>query len=564
MKLGIPQNLKTEMHPFRQISVTSFIKGGLSIILAVIILLTIKSDFKEGKSILAAEKIFIALGLLTLGGRSIWRGYQNEYDFNLTEIYDPAHGTKVNYLLGQRSNNAQTIANQYANIMHSKTFSLAPAEKGTVKNWQFVFYKLASKKGVSKLFDYLPYPITNFIANQSSPVALISFFMVVLATFSFVAYLEIIPVSMLWVNLFILIGLLSWWRPTRIDSVLERDIKSNLSNRVLFFVVFYVITVFLYKPYASEVNISLMISILIVAGIMIYTALLSFKLIESIFAKREMVNVDVSNIDLVTHRAATQPNNILQQFDNVLQQQTGWSFKSLTKDARGLLAGDQNRKGDFEFEYIYETHPRIVSTTYDEQNERQLSKIWKIGTALLCVGLILFFIGILRIPGIDSNLVRNNPEMALSTYSPQILTSLYFILFGIAFYFFGNKLVYEVYMFFNTEIFFESNLVLFRAYGNYDEFEHITGNIKRKDTSTDFTPDIKVCKLTSSIFVHPYMNKGDISKKPRFLLSVNRDEVLLQNIINGFKQNMTPYMMTFASNDLSNQNIQYTETKKIE
>jgi hypothetical protein len=119
-------------------------------------------------------------------------------------------------------------------------------------------------------------------------------------------------------------------------------------------------------------------------------------------------------------------------------------------------------------------------------------------------------------------------------------------------------------MFFNTEIFFESNLVLFRAYGNYDEFEHITGNIKRKDTSTDFTPDIKVCKLTSSIFVHPYMNKGDISKKPRFLLSVNRDEVLLQNIINGFKQNMTPYMMTFASNDLSNQNIQYTETKKIE
>lgn len=564
MKLGIPQNLKTELHPFRQISVTSFIRGGLSIILGAIILLTVKSDFKDGSSILAIEKIVVALGLLSLGGRSIWRGYQNEYDFNLPEIYDPAHGTNVNYLLGQRGgNNSQTIANQYANIMHSKTFSLDKGEKGVVKNWQFIFYKIASTKGISKLFDYLPYPITNFISNQSSPVALIAFFLVVLITFLFISYLEVIPISMIWINLFILIGLLSWWRPSKIDNVLERDIKDDMRNRIIFFITFYIITVLLYKPYANEVNISLLISILIVAGIMIYTALLSFKLIESVFAKREMVNVEISNIDLATHRAATQPNNILQQFDNVLQQSTGWFFKSLTKDGRGLLAGDQNRKGDFEFEYIYETHPKIVSTTYDEHSESQLSKVWKIGTVLLCIGLIMFFIGILRLPGIDTNLVRYNPENALSTYSPQILSSLYFILFGIALYFFGNKLVYEVYMFFNTEIFFESNLILFRAYGNYDEFEHITGGIKRKDTSTDFTPDIKVCKVLSSVFVHPYLSKGDIAKKHRFLLSVTKDEILLQNIISGFKQNMTPYMMTFAPNDLSNQSIQYT-TKKIE
>ena len=352
---------------------------------------------------------------------------------------------------------------------------------------------------------------------------------------------------MIWVNLFVLIGLLSWWRPTRIDNVVERRIKDDLSQKVVFFILFYAVTVLLYKPYADSVNITIMVSILAVAAIMIYTALLSFRLIERVFPNRKIVDVEVSSIDVVTHRAATQPNNILQQFDNAILQNTGWLFKSLTMDARGLLAGDQNRKGDFEFEYIYETQPRIVSTTYEEQVEAQLRKIWGLGTLLLCAGLILIFIGVLRLPGVDVSLVRENPEQALLVYSPQILSSLYFALFGVAFYYFGAKLVYEVYLFFNTEIFFVSNLILFRANGNYDEFEHISGGVKRKDTFTDFTPNIKISRVVSSVFVHPYLDKGQLVKKSRFVVAVEKDDVLQKEILEQFKLNMRPYMMDIGA-----------------
>lgn len=62
MKFAVPQNLKTEFHPFRQIAVSSFIKGGLSILLGLILLLTVKSDFIEGNRVIGSEKIIAALG----------------------------------------------------------------------------------------------------------------------------------------------------------------------------------------------------------------------------------------------------------------------------------------------------------------------------------------------------------------------------------------------------------------------------------------------------------------------------------------------------------------------
>jgi hypothetical protein len=548
MKLAIPQNLKTEQHPFRQIAVTSYIKGGLALLLAIIVLLTVKGDVAAGDGVLAAEKIIAALGLLTLGARSVWRGYKYEYDFSLTDVYDTARGVKVNYLLGQRCTDAKQLASHYSRIMHERSFFLDDNEKGEMREWQSVFYKLTSRQGIAKLFDHLPFPIIRFIANQSGPVALIGFCLVFLIMLLFVSYLGLVSIDMVYFNLAVLIALLTYWQPSKMDTASNQQYKNTLRNRILLFVVFYLITLFFYKSYADGVNIGILLSIVVIAGIMIYTALLSFRLINTVFSKREVVNVETSGISLVNYRVATQPNNILQQFDNAILQLIGHYYRGPTVDMAGKLAGDQNRKGEFTFEYLYETYPKIVSTTYDAHTEGQLSKIWKTGTGLLCAGLVLFFFGVLMLPNVNADIVRYSADNTLVNHSPGILAGLYFILFGVALFFFGNKLVYEVYMFFNMEIFFESNLVLFRASGNYDEFEQINGGIKRKDTFTDFTPNVIVCKVQSSVFVNPYMEKGAAYTKPRFVLSVTRDEDMMQKLLGGFGQNMKPYLMDFDGN----------------
>jgi hypothetical protein len=547
MKLAIPQNLKTEQHPFRQIAVTSYVKGGLALLLGIIVLLTVKGDVAAGASVLATEKIIAALGLLTLGGRSVWRGYKYEYDFSLEDVYDTGRGVKVNFLLGQRCV-PKDLPHQYARIMHERSFFLDDTEKGDMAEWKSVFYKLTSRKGIAKLFDHLPFPIIRFIANQSGPVALIGFCLVFLIMLVFVSYLGLVSIDMVYFNLAVLVALLTYWQPSKMDTALNQQYKTTLRNRILLFAVFYLITLFFYKPYADGVNIGILLSIVVIAGIMIYTALLSFKLIDTVFSKREIVNVDTSGIALANYRVATQPINILHQFDNVILQLIGQYYRGDTVALADKLSGDENRKGDFVFEYLYETYPRIVSTTYDEDTEGQLSKIWKTGTSLICAGLVLFFFGVLMLPNVNADIMRYSADNSLVSHSPGILAGLYFILFGVALFFFGNKLVYEVYMFFNMEIFFESHLVLFRAAGNYDEYEQINGGIKRKDTFTDFTPNVKVCKVQSSVFVNPYMEKGTANSKPRFIVSVTRDEAMLQKLLGGFSGNMKPYLMDFEGN----------------
>jgi|GEM_PF-5162439 len=564
MKIDTLQNHKTENHPFRQIAVTSFIRGGISVLFGIIILLTVKADFKEGFKILAIEKISVALGLLFFGLRSLWVGFQNEYDFNLSEVYDPNNGNNVNSLLGQRNKNQREIAKHYAQIIHGKAFSLEPKEKGQVKSWQTLFYKLASQKDIGNLFDFVPYPITNFITIQSGPVALIALFLVFMLTFLFVSYLEIISINMIWINLFILIGLLCWWRPTRVDKILSKDENNVLPMNIMLFVFFYAIAILFFKPYAMEVNISLIIAIVIISATIIYSAILSFNLIESFFGNRERVKVDVSEMELKSIEVGTQPNKIIEVFENYLKSKIGFSFNAATGDERGLLAGDTNRKGKFSLEYLYETQPKIVSNNYNAERENQLANIWKIGTIFLTVGLILFFIGILRLPGIDQNLFISNPQVVLYTVAPKILFSLYFILMGLSVYYFGNKLVYEIYMFFYTEIYFESNLILFGANGNYDEYEKIIENVKKKNTATEFTPDIKVCKVISSIFVHPYMNKGAIAKNHRYLFSMKKDEGLFESIKNDFIGNMNNYTAVIASPSIASGNITFTPIKEIE
>lgn len=559
------ENLKKEPFPFRKLSTVSYLKGGISIVLGIMLLFLVKTDLEQKNFLLVFAKMSSAIGFLTIGIRSIWRGYKNEYDFSLKDIFDPSRSIEINYLLGQRSLNKQKnetsenlykIANEHVKIFRSKNFSFTEKEKGDIKDWQFIFYKIVSKKGFADIFEYIPFPITKFISNQSKPVSLIGFFIFILIVFGFLTYLGIISFSMIWINLFILIGLLTLWQPSKIDYVVRKDANSNTRKSIFYFLFFYVITILLYKPYNGDISLGLLVSFFALAGIIIYTAFISFKLIEGAFENRKQIHVQTSNIDLTTHRVATQPSNIEQQFENVISRKTGWYFKSSTLKKGGVVTGDQIHKGSFEYEYIYETNPEIVSTTYDKTIENRLSMIYKIGSVLICLGLVVFFFGILKFPSINYQQLTQNTDSSLLEYSPKILFSLFLILFSTALYFFGNRLIYEIYMFFNTEIFFESNLILFKAKGNYDEFEHITGGMKRKDTFTDFTPDIEVCKVTSSMFVHPYLNSSEVMHKlPRFVTNVNADDDLLNSILDEFKKNLAPYLMSFQDRKFSDQEI---------
>lgn len=369
---------------------------------------------------------------------------------------------------------------------------------------------------------------------------------------------------MTWVNLFILTGLLSLFRPTRIDNLFRNDAKEDLRNKILFFLIFYVITLSLFKSYTTSINVVLLFAILVTAAVIIYTALLSFQLIELVFARREQTSVKVSSNTLKTFSTATQPNSIFQQFDNRIKELTGSYFCSPTTKDGDEPSGGQKTKGKFELEYLYETYPTIISTQYDDYSEKKLFALWKIGTGLFCIGLIAIFIGVMKLPGIDPALVRYHAADALALYSPGMFTSLFFILFGLAIFFFGNKLVYEVYFFFNTEIFFESNLILFKADGNYDEYEDTQGNTKRKDTFTTFTPNVKVCKITSSIFVHPYLPKELIRIQPRFLTKAEKNDVLFQQIYDGFRNNMSIYSGTFNADTSSTIEIEDADTKQLE
>ena len=90
---------------------------------------------------------------------------------------------------------------------------------------------------------------------------------------------------------------------------------------------------------------------------------------------------------------------------------------------------------------------------------------------------MFIFIGILLFPRIGASSLDQLNDAQFLTYADGFLTSLFVLLIGISLLSFGNRLVYEIYMFFNSEIFFESSLILLRAYGSYDEYEHISGGI---------------------------------------------------------------------------------------
>lgn len=545
MNLFRYQHRSAEKFPFRQIATTSFIIGTLSFLLGVALLLSVKSQIIARHHIKTGATLVGGLGMIALGLRYLKRGYIYEYKFDMEEAYNPSQEHYISNLMEQRKRPGLRLSYVYASMLQSKSYSLADSEKRPISHWQRICYELLSKGKLTKVIDTLPYPITSFIINQSNPLAILGYFLLSLCTLFFISWLGLVSINMTLVNLLLFTGLLSLWKPSGIDNVIKAERKKDLRSKMIVFIFAFLGTLSLYNAYQGAINSGVLISMLLLAVVMIITAVLAFRIINTIYSLREKVKVSAAELPIHTHRANTQPINILNQFDNMISAKTGWYFKDATKDNQGLLSGNQNNKGDFEFEYVYETFPILQPTIHDARSQALLRYVWALGTGLLCLGLVAFFIGILIMPSVDMGQLQEHPELALSNNAPAIFLSLFFTLFGLATYFFGGKLVYEIYLYFHTEMFFESDLIVFRASGNYDEFEQISGNIKRKDTCTDYTPEIKVCKVISSVFIHPYMNAREIPSQPRFLVKAEKNDVLLNEIWQGFQAKMQQYTVAY-------------------
>lgn len=540
---------KTEEFPFRRVAIASFIKGLLSILFGVILLLLIKSDLSNQNYFRLGIKVVSAVSFLTIGFRSVWRGYLKEYNFSLKDVFDRTRNIKINNLLGQRVNHPYDLAEEYVRVFDSKNVSYTDEEKGKVSNWQFIFFKLVSKKGLSDIFDYVPYQITNFINNQSKPVSIFGFLVMGLIVLAFISYLGILQFNLFWINLGILLGLLALWQPSKINYLTKQNPSSSVVGKLFLFTVLYILTVFFYKPSGYSLNVVLFLIIILLFAIIAYTAWMSFKIVEEIFVERRQIGVEVSDIDLKTIRVATQPSNIKQQFENILKKSTGWyfSFDYDKQNRSGEVRGEQKHKGDFNFQNVYESNPKIISTVYDSVTEKKLSMLYILGIILTVIGLTLIFIGILIFPNIVSTGFKQLGSQEMQMYASSFISSLFCSLIGIALLSFGNRLIYEIFIFFNSEVFFESSLILMKAYGSYDEYEHKANGIKRKDTFADFTPDIEVCQVKSSIFIHPYLESKHIESLPRYIVQVAKNDGLLDFLIEEFKKNLNPYLLKLDS-----------------
>ncbi|MGI9548129.1 MAG: hypothetical protein ACR2MM_12875, partial [Flavobacteriaceae bacterium] len=289
---------KTEQFPFRKVAIASFLKGALALIFGIIFLLLIKPDLDNENFLGLGIKLIAAISFLTIGFRAIWKGYLKEYNFSLKDIFDRTRDIKINLLMAQRVSSEYDLAQEYVKIFDSKNLSYTKEEKGKVNNWQFVFFKLVSKKGFSEIFDYVPYQITNFINNQSKPVSVFGFLIVGLIALAFISYLDIVQFNLFWINLGILLGLLALWQPSKIDYLTLQKPKNSIGRKLLLFTALYVVIMVFYQPSGSSMNLALLSMIMLLFAIIAYTAWLSFKIAEDVFVDRQRVRVEISDIDL--------------------------------------------------------------------------------------------------------------------------------------------------------------------------------------------------------------------------------------------------------------------------
>ncbi len=529
-----------ETYPYRKIAITSFIIGAVFLILGFILLVLLKEDIATKAYFPLAKKLLAGIWFIAIGIKMLWRGYRYEWDFKLEDIYNPSQNVLPGNILGFLGPPNQ-LARIYKNIINSRSYVVKNNEAKPLNKWQFTFYKLFSRNKIDKNMDGFPYPITNFIRSQALPVNIIGFILLVCLLFFFIMYLEILDIKMIWLNILVLAGLLSFWNPSSLKGIVSNEFDNSLKKKIFLFIAFFLIMLLVIGSSAFQLNALFLFFNLVISSFIIFTAIVSFKLIESVYGTRKIDEIGVSQLNSKTLRLATQPFNIEQQFDNIFKNTFGWCFKEETNRDGGGLSGDERRKGNFDWGHVYETYPTITSTRHNEKDEKRLTKIWLIGTSLMFLGIVLITFGLIYGSGTPIDLTQNTAE--LIAYSKSVSKGLIFVLIGLFFYFFGNRLVYEIFMFFNSEIFFKSNMVLFNIKGSFDEYKQTVDGVARKDTFSEVTPDIKTASVLSSMYVHPYHNDFSKTRPSRFLLNIAANDELLDIITKQFQVNLSPYMM---------------------
>ncbi len=144
------EHSKREEFPFRKIAIASFLRGGLSLLFGIVFLLLIKPDLDDKNYVGLGIKLIAAVSFLTIGFRSIWKGYLKEYNFSLKDIFDRARDIKVNLLMAQRASDHYGLAQEYMKIFDSKNLSYTKSEKGKVNSWQFIFLNWFPKRDFPK------------------------------------------------------------------------------------------------------------------------------------------------------------------------------------------------------------------------------------------------------------------------------------------------------------------------------------------------------------------------------------------------------------------------------
>lgn len=566
-KLGF----NTEAHTFRQVAITSYLIATIALICGMTLMLSMKGDLADGNNFQAFSKLFFGVIFIGYGGRSFWRGFRSEFPFDTTKAYAPKHNNNVAHLLSGGELNDTGARKRIVDIMKSRAY-VNSSLKHSLSDWQFLFFKLLSKDRGSNLMENMPQPIAVFAARQTAPMYAVAVVIMLLLVYLFINYLGLISIPFHWFGFVATLGLVLAVNTKPIENFTLHKSNENWFRQTgtYFIILSMAYMLFTQTSQVKDAGIALAILMAAILALITYSSISGFRIFDRAFSERRTVDVQVTGGVHESRRAATQPDAIRQQFDNVMQRNTGWAFAGEVLETGQKLAGDNMRKGDYKLEMLYETQPQLVSTTYTSDVEQRLMNLWRIGTVLVSLGLIAITLAVFQTSSVDvAGSLAQFQYNATSSFPYALLL----MIVGIVFLALGRKLVYETYLFCNSEMVFESSLILFGISCNFDEYKVMTGNMLRKDTFTDYTLHLMTSKVTSSCFVSPYQQDEDLRKQPRYLLQMDADVELYKLLLTDLDKQLAPYNIAIGAHhttgtDLppanSDANLLLTEPDEIE
>lgn len=531
----------TESHPFRQVAIASFAIAAVSVVCGASLLLAMKSDISSGDHVQALLKLGFGAMMVTYGARSFWRGYRDEYSFDLNRSFAPKQQSNVRHLLSSQGVNDSQARAELMGVMRSYSMEARDDESG-MRNLEFLFFNTLSKKQGSRNMGGVPFPIARFAKQQVRPLLAVAFVAVFLLVYLFINYLGVIDVPFYIFSSLCTLALMAAMGSKSLDSYLLPRSGGEWLQQIgnMFIVltgVYLVLSVFGSRGDAGMFGLVLGVALFAIVALIVWSSVLAFKIYDAAYADRRSADVRVSGGVHPSKRAATQPDAVRQQFDNAMLALYGWAFHGSVHESGQKLSGDNMRKGDYKLDKLFETQPQLVSTTYSSEVEKRLMNVWRVGTAMCCIGLIALTIAVFR----SSLFSVDRFTHVMNGVQADFPDALLFMLVGTVFFVIGRKLVYETYLFCNTEMVFESTLVMFGIACNFDEYQLMDGNMLRRDTFTDYTLELRTAKVTSSVFLNPYTQGHKMSVPVRHVIEMDDAPEAYQRLLAEFDKNMSSY-----------------------